>query len=189
MGKPDVEVKLDDINIDVDSESTIDLDSNSTINADLRTELVVPEPIRTESAFAITEPIVTQGSNAINLDIQPIRTESNFAITEPIVSENSSDINLDVKPLVADLCFKLEIGKLPDTCIRRPYQHHFGLTLFGVELFGFNFMGEAQTVIENIPKTPQVALGGQQTVSHQAKGKHPSVQVEPNGGLRIRLQE
>jgi hypothetical protein len=181
MGKPDVEVKLDDINIDVTSESTLD--------ADLRTELVVSQPIRTESAFAITEPIVTQGSNAINLDIQPIRTESNFAITEPIVSENSSDINLDVKPLVADLCFKLEIGKLPDTCIRRPYQHHFGITLFGVELFGFNFAGEAQTVIENIPKQPQVIGGGQQTVVSHRKDKRAAYRAEPSGGLRIRLQE
>ena len=181
MGKPDVEVKLDDINIEVTSDSTMD--------ADLRTELVVPQPIRTESSFAVTEPIVTQSSNTIGLDIEPIRMENAIAITEPIVSENSSDISLDVKPMVADLCFKLEIGKLPDTCIRRPYQHHFGVTLFGVELLGFNFAGESQTVIENIPKKPQVVYGGQQTVAHQTKRRQASVGAEPGGGLRIRLQE
>ena len=181
MGKPDVEVKLDDIHIEVDSDSTID--------ADFRTELVVPQPIRTESSFAVTEPIVTQSSNSIGLDIKPIRTESAIAITEPIVSENSSNISLDVKPLVADLCFKLEVGKLPDTCIRQPYQHHFGVTIFGIELFGFNFAGESQTVIENIPKKPQVVWGMQQTVAHQTKRKHASVSAEPRGGLRIRLRE
>jgi hypothetical protein len=181
MGKPDVEVKLDDINIDVDSDSVID--------ADFRAELVVPQPIRMENALTITDPIITQSSSAMALDIQPIRTESAFAITEPIVMENNSNIGLDVKPLVADLCFKLEVGKLPDTCIRRPYQHHFGVTLFGMEVFGFNFVGEAQTVIENIPKKPVVLGGRQHSVAHQGKGKQTAVHAEPRGGLRIRLQD
>ena len=181
MGKPDIEVKLDDINIDVDSDSVID--------ADFRAELVVPQPIRMENAFTITDPIITQSSSTMGLDIQPIQTESAFAITRPIVMENTSNIGLDVKPLVADLCLKLEVGKLPDTCIRRPYQHHFGLTLFGMEVLGFNFMGEAQTVIENIPKKPLVMGGRQHTVSRQAKGRQTAVQAEPRGGLHIRLQD
>ena len=177
MGKPDVEVKLDDINIDVNSTNTVD--------ADLRTELVVPEPIRTESQLSIPDPIVTQ--HDIGLDIKPLVTESKFAITEPIVSENTSNIGLDVRPLTVDLCFKMEFGPLPQTCIRQPYRHHFGITLFGVEVLGFNFMGESQTVIENIPKKPQVISGGHHTVEQPAAAKRTQNVQPETGGLRIRL--
>ena len=177
MGKPDVEVKLDDINIEVSSDSTVD--------ADFRTELVIPEPIRTESEnrLIIPEPIETN----IGLDVKPLRTESTFAITEPIVSENTSNIGLDIKPMTVDLCFKFDFGELPATCIRQPYQHHFGVTLFGIEIFGFNFTGESQTVIESIPKRPQVAWGGYQMVRQQVRSEQSTVQPSSSGGLRIKL--
>jgi hypothetical protein len=174
-GKGGVEGNIND-GIDV----TNTFDVTLSVPDPIETRIVVPEPIRTESSseFAITQPIVMQNSMA--LDIQPLRTE--LAVTEPIVTESASNIALDVRPMVVDLCFKVEFGDFPATCIRQPYQHHFGITLFGVELLGFNFVGESQTIIDSIPKRPQIAGGTQQrTASHSAS------RAASSQGLHIRL--
>jgi hypothetical protein len=172
MGGKDVDVNLDNIKLDVNSDtyinatmnsdSDIDLDmqSNSDIKIDtsnIRTELVLPQPFRTESRFAITEPIVTQ---------------------------STSNLGLDIRPLVMDFCFKFEFGKLPSACIRQPYQHHFGITLFGMEVLGFNFAGESRIMIDEVQKRPQVAWGGEP--GEHGHAHHREHEAEP-GGLRIRL--
>lgn len=174
MGK-DVEVNLENIKVDIASDSSITHDStiNSTSNitsasninvdtSNMRTELVLP---------------------------QPFETRSEFAITEPIVMRNSSDIGLDIRPLVMDFCFKFEFGKLPATCIRQPYQHHFGITLFGMEVLGFNLAGESRIQIEEVQKRPQVAWGGEPTSrgSHSPRSGGKSSGGGESEGLRIRL--
>ena len=167
-GKGGVEGNIND-GIDVDN--TIDV----TIS--------VPDPIETSSSssFVIPEPI----EMANTIDVRPLSTDSKIAITEPIVSQNTSNIGLDVRPMVVDLCFKLDFGEFPPTCIRQPYQHHFGVTFMGMELFGFNFAGESQIIIENIPKKPRVLPG-----QHHVAAKHNN-RTQPKRdagrGLRIRL--
>jgi hypothetical protein len=94
-------------------------------------------------------------------------------------------MGLDIRPMVMDFCFKFEFGRLPSTCIRQPYQHHFGITLFGVELLGFNLAGETRIMIEDAPKQPQVAWGGEDRRQPSSERRTPP-QVEP-GGVRIRL--
>jgi hypothetical protein len=171
MGK-DVDVNLENIKVDINSDSSITSDSNidaninsqSSINVDtsnMRTELVLP---------------------------QPFRTVSEFAVTEPIVMRNSSDIGLDIRPLVMDFCFKFEFGKLPAACIRQPYQHHFGITLFGMEILGFNLAGESRIQIDEVQKRPQVAWGGEPTSrgAHGARSEGRSGGSESEG-IRIRL--
>ncbi len=179
MGGKDVEVNLENIKVDVNSDSSITSDStinanvnsNSTINSDsnitvdtgnIRTELVLP---------------------------QPFRTESNFAITEPIEMRNTSDIGLDIRPLVMDFCFKFELGKLPAACIRQPYQHHFGITLFGLEILGFNFAGESRIQIDEVQKKPQVAWGGEPGGGPKRgeRGQHRRSGGEDSEGIRFRL--
>lgn len=170
-GKGGVEGNIND-GIEVDN--TLDL----TIS--------VPDPIVTQStnSFIVPQPI----EMANTLEVRPVNltTESRFAVTEPIVSQNTSNIGLDVRPMVMDLCFRLEFGDFPPTCIRQPYRHHFGITFFGMEILGFNFAGESQTIIENIARKPHV-VPGQHRLAEKRGKKSQRVQKDARSGLRIRL--
>lgn len=179
MGGKDVEVNLDNIKFDVTSDSSIDADIESKTNADVKTDLKSDSniDIDLDGSKLRTELVLPQ----------PFRTESNFAITEPIVMENRSDIGLDVRPLVMDFCFKFEFGDLPSTCIRQPYQHHFGITLFGIEILGFNLAGESRVLIEDVVKKPQVVWGGEGHSQGHPSKKRPARRAESDSGLSIRL--
>jgi hypothetical protein len=163
------------------------------INVDF--ELTVPDPIVTQSTA--TANITT--ANGLTLHIpEPIQlnTDSDLTSNSTITSDSQiraqteSGIALDVRPLTMDVCLKLEFGRLPPTCIRQPYKHHFGITLFGVEMLGFNFVGESRVVVEDVRPAPQVAWGGEQAVHHPHGPGHHSknpAHTEDSGGLRIRL--
>ncbi len=56
---------------------------------------------------------------------------SELAITEPIVTQMSTDLDVDVKPLVIDLCLTLGIKDPPRFRVSRPYDKHIGMSLFG----------------------------------------------------------
>ena len=159
-----VDVNLDNIKLDIESDTYMNatMNSDSDIKIDtsnIRTEFVLP---------------------------QPLKTESQFAITEPIVSQSSSDIGLDIRPMVMDFCFKFEFGKLPPACIRKPYQHHFGITLFGMEVLGFNFSGESRTIIGEVQKQPKVAWGSEGR--GKGKGEYKPKSHPGSDNLRIRLE-
>jgi len=170
--------------------------SELTINGldDINVELSIPDPIITQSTLTSTSSLTT--TNGLTLSIpEPIElnTDSTINSTSTINSDSSinsqSGILLDVRPLVMDLCAKIEFGKLPTTCIRQPYKHHFGVTLFGTEILGFNFVGESRIVIEDVQPAPHVVWGGEEAVHHphQHKGSgHQHAQPEADG-LRIRL--
>jgi hypothetical protein len=185
---------------DVDMEVDADIDSSSSIeivgldDIGMRMEIVVPETIRTEGSntFAITEPIRMENDISADLnttmDIKPIQL--------------SNDIDLDIRPVVMDLCFKLEFGGPPPTCIRQPYNHHFGITLFGTEVLGFNFAGESRIIVDEVPKKPQLVLGGSHAAKHgssehrgeyrgegrgEGSDSHSGGRSGDEGGLRIRL--
>jgi hypothetical protein len=165
--------------ITIENTGTVRVDSDNTVaiegldNIRTRTELVVPEPIVTDSKgrveVAVTQPIVTQTEADLSLDVRPL----------------SADLALDVRPLVADLCLKLDIGELPDTRIRQPYQAHFGITLFGLELLGFNFAGEAQLVVQNLPRRPHSVFGEQRI--EPARRQTPVTTAPDTGGIRVRI--
>ena len=113
--------------VNVTNSGTTTVDVLGLDNIDVRTELVLPQPFMAEQVLDLRLP-------------QPLRTEnrSEIAVTEPVVTDNRSRMELDVKPLVVDLCLNLNIGKPPEMCIRQPHNVHFGFTLFGMEIFGFN---------------------------------------------------
>jgi hypothetical protein len=134
---------------------------------------------------------------------QPFRTESRqeVAVTQPVVTEGSNEISLDIRPLTLDLCLNVNMGPPAPACIRQPYTHHFGLTLFGIELMGLNFSGESQTIVQEMPKQPQVAWGkpgpGKRPPGKSApptRSPAPPAAAggqageEPRSGLRIRLE-
>jgi hypothetical protein len=175
MGGKDVEVNLDNIKFDITSDSSIDADIDSDTKTDIKSESNID--IDLDGSNLKTELVLPQ----------PFRTESKFAITEPIVMENRSDIGLDVRPLVMDFCFKFEFGEFPSTCIRQPYQHHFGITLFGIEVLGFNLAGESRILIEDVVKKPQVVWGGEGHSEGRPSRKRATRQAESDSGLSIRL--
>ncbi|MBV7335260.1 hypothetical protein KFU94_44875 [Chloroflexi bacterium TSY] len=184
----DFDIHYDPITIDVNPttvtlEGLDNINSNITLNTpqplktDSRTEVVLPQPLKTE--LAITE---------------PIRTE--LAITEPIRTESKAE--LDVKPLVFDQCLTIKLDPLPPTCIRQPYQQHFGITILGVEVMGFSVSGELRHIVDETDKRPQVVWGGEAkagTISHLPSSHQPTsmppapLQPQSAGGLRIRLSE
>lgn len=168
--------------ISVDMDATIDsMNSMEIIGLDdinMRMELAVPDPIRTEgrNEFAITEPIRMENDLNSVMEIRPIQM--------------ANDIDLDIRPVVMDLCFKLELGGPPPTSIRRPYSHHFGITLFGTEVVGFNLVGESRMIIEELPKKPHLVLGGRHGGSHshhEDHAGHAEGKSGSEGGLRIRF--
>jgi len=171
MGGKNVDVNLDNIKVDIASDTNID----ATMNSDSDIELKSDSNIKIDTSNIRTEFVLPQ----------PLRTESSFTIPDPIVMQNTSNMGLDIRPMVMDFCFKIEFGRPPPTCIRQPYQHHFGITLFGVELLGFNLAGETRIVIEEPAKQPQVAWGGEEH-RHVINSPRPAPQVDP-GGVRIRV--
>jgi hypothetical protein len=130
---------------DVKAEIKGDLSLQQTLKSDNRNELIIPQPIKTESAA-----------------------------------------KLDVQPLAVDQCMRISFGPLPPTCVRQPYQQHFGFTIFGVEIFGFNLEGEGKVLISDLPPKPHVVCGEQPPHQHSAKDAG-GVETTPDDGLRIRL--
>jgi hypothetical protein len=154
--------------VDVDVTGNLQLDSDNSVSIEGL------DNIQTRSELVVSEPIVTDS-----------KARMEVAVTEPIVTRSEADLSLDVRPLVADLCLRLDIGELPDTCIRQPYQAHFGITLFGVELFGFNFSGETQLVVQNLPRRPHNVFGEQRI--EPARRRAPIRAAPDAGGIRVRL--
>jgi hypothetical protein len=157
--------------INVNNSGTTNVDSDSTIeikgldNIKTTTELKLPQPFKTES-------------------------RQELAITQPIVSDAKSALALDIRPVTVDLCLNLNTGPTPPTCIRQPYHNHFGFTLFGMEVFGLNFSGESQVIVQDLPKQPQVAWGGEDSAPRPHPRPDPAVVAAPRearSGLRIRV--
>ena len=173
MGSKGGDISVD-MEADVTSTNTMEIVGLDDIN--MRMEVAVPDPIRNE--FAITQPI--DMNTDLDLDLNTVME------IKPIVMTNNSNVGLDVKPLTLDFCLKLDFGAPPPMCIRQPYSHHFGITLFGTEVLGFNFSGESQTILDELPKRPAVAWGSERAVKHVSAG-HQHKSTGSDSGLRIRL--
>jgi hypothetical protein len=57
--------------------------------------------------------------------------------------------------------------------------------------FGFNFSGESQVIVQDLPKQPQVAWGGEEMAGRPHKtvvvDQPATAQKEGRSGLRIRV--
>jgi len=166
----DLDIHYDPITVN-NNPSTVTIQGLDNIKETLT--LQTPQPLKSETKSDFNFP-------------SPIKTESkvDLAITQPIRTESKAE--LDIKPLEFDQCLTIRIAPLPPTCVRQPYQQHFGVTLFGVEWLGFNLEGELQTVVSDLPRQPQVDWGSEQSARHSPA---PQSQVRPqvDAGLRIRL--
>jgi hypothetical protein len=169
--------------IDVDSESTssVEIMGLDEINAELT--LRVPDTIKTEASNAI--------ETSSTIDVKPLEADIDNTTKLSVDPLNSdSSITVDLKPAVVDLCLTMNMGKLPNVCVRQPYHHHVGITLFGAELWGITVSGEQQTVMEELDRSPKVAWGGTTTAwpPDKAEGSRPAQPATRQaGGLRIQL--
>ena len=178
-------------NVDVNSESTATVDivglDDMDVDADINQTLTLnlPQPLRTE------------GSNVIELkpiDADLDTTNTTHLTVDPLTTTSTTSSTVDLKPVVLDLCLTANVGKLPNVCIRQPYHHHIGLTMFGYELWGISFSGEQQTVIDELDRRPQVAWGGPgmawPPAGARSDGPAHGDRGRPTrdaGGLRVRL--
>jgi hypothetical protein len=133
------------------------------------------------------KPLKADLGTTTHLTIDPLKLE-----LAPLKSDQS--MTLDLKPAVIDLCLTANLGKLPNVCIRQPYHHHIGFTLFGTEVWGYTFSGQQETVIEELDRQPQVAWRGAVATWPPHRPPHsPSASPAPQppsrqaGGLRVRL--
>lgn len=151
----------------IDSESTITSNSNSQLDANTTAQLQIAglDNIRVNSN--------TDSKNDIRL-----------AITDPIRTDSNNRMELDIKPLQTELCLKLGLDRFPSTKICKPLQRHFGITMMGQEVIGFNYSEEKRTVIEDLGHRSFV-VGGPEPCHGKDKPKDRS----DSGGLRIRLQD
>ena len=161
--------------ITVDSDSTVDIVGLD----DIKITASVPQPIRTESKQELLVP-------------QPIRTESKSESKNDTRLETKSDVDsrsalsVDLKPVALDVCMTSST-KLPQGQISQPFNYHFGLTWFGMEIFGFNLGGESRTILQGLPKKSAIEWPAQQNAAAPAPGRddHPTHQHQ---GLRVRIK-
>ena len=108
-----------DVSYDIKSSSsnTVDMVGLDNIKADLKLEL--PQPFKTESANSLEiKPLKADLGTNTHLAIDPLKLELQ---ADPMKADSS--LTLDLKPALVDLCLTTNIGKLPNVCIRQPYNH------------------------------------------------------------------
>jgi hypothetical protein len=149
--------------IDVTSTSTSTIDSESTINSTSNSQLDANTTAQLQIA-GLDNVRVTSNADSKN-DVR-------LAITEPIRTDSSSRMELDVKPLQTEFCLKLGLDRFPSTKICKPIHKHIGITMFGQELFGLSYSEEKKTIIEDLGHRP-VVIGGPETHDCKEKSKSP----------------
>lgn len=175
-----------DVSYDIKSNSTnsVDVLGLDDIKADLKLEL--PQPFKTESSSSLDiKPLKADLGTNTHLAIDPLKLELQ---TDPVKTDSS--FSVDLKPTVVDLCLTTNIGKVPNVCIRQPYNHHLGFTLFGIEVWGYTFSGQQEMVVEELARQPKV-VWGDAVPGWSPSRQAPQVAAPPPsrhiGGLRVRL--
>jgi hypothetical protein len=87
---------------------------------------------------------------------------TDITLHTPDVLRTNSDIRsdsrmfVDLRPVVMDMCATVNFGRVPEACVRQPYEHRIRMTFFGTEIMALEFRGESRTYIENMPGRPTV---------------------------------
>jgi len=100
------------------------------------------------------------------------------------VLDTNSALKVDLQPFQGDLCLKLKLGldHLPSTSICRDGHRHFGITLFGIKVIGFDYGSSSNMLVEDIGQRPFVV--GQRPDHHHHH--HPGFGAN---GIRISVGE
>ena len=160
--------------ITVDSDSAIEVKGLDKIGLTAKIE-----PLAIETTIKIPDPIVTKSDSNSKSDINA-KTDS--------TSDSKNALLVDLKPVVLDVCSTTST-KLPQGEIVQPYNLRFGVTMFGMEMFGFTLGGESRTVMKKLPKKPAVDWPAQQNAPAQPHAASPAPSpAGRSGGLRIRIK-
>jgi len=175
-----------DVEVTSNSTNTVDVVGLNDIKAGITLGLVQPFKTENVNTYDI-KPLTTTSTNTY--DVKPLTTtNTNTYDVKPLKTDSS--LAVDLKPAVVDLCLTMNIGKVPSVCMRQPYRHKVGFTLYGVEMWAFSFSGEQETVIEEMAPRPQVAVSGPGAAWPPARPALPA-NAEPDeahgSGLRIRI--
>ena len=156
--------------VTVDADSTVEVRGLDRINLTARLE---PTPLRTEARQELVLP-------------QPLRTESKLDTKSDVTSDSKSALSVDLRPVALDVCLNSS-SKLPQGQIHQPFSYHLGLTWFGVELLGLNFGGESRTVLQDLPRKPVIDWPAQQNAT-PAPCRDDASSPAPDRGLRVRIK-
>ena len=189
----DIDIHNDPVTVNVGS---TEVNLKGLDNVKSAVSLATPQPLQAKLDLALPQPFKSEAKLDLSLP-KPITTESKINAEGKLTTDSKltteSNAALDIKPLAIDQCVRLSFGSLPPTCIRQPYQQRFGFTIFGIEIFGFNLSGETQVVVPDSSPRPQIAWGGEHSVSTSSQSdrpphEHAQAESQPaTDGLRIRL--
>lgn len=160
--------------VSVDADSTVEVVGLDNIKVTARLE---PTPLKTEARQEIVLP-------------QPLKTESKIDTKSDLTSDSKNALSVDLKPVAMDVCLTSST-KLPQGQIHQPFSYHLGLTWFGTEYFGVNFGGESSTFLKDLPKKPLIDWPAQQNAAPQTPAspvRDVVAPTAPNGGLRVRIK-
>jgi hypothetical protein len=171
------------------------------------------KPISLVSTVQGGEKPIDVGLGDVNIDVgldnvkiqvggteKPLHTITDINVPEEV--KTKTDINsaifskLDVEPVQVDLCLNVGLSKLPKAHIRQPYESHFGVSVLGTELVGFDWSGESNVVIDELSSRPHVEPGREAHTNQSAASALPrrsqgrrrrEIGQSEDGGLRIRL--
>jgi hypothetical protein len=163
--------------ITVDSDSTVDVKGLNDIRVTARLE---PTPLRSESKQELILPQPLKSESKLD-------TKSEVDLDLDVTSDSKSVLSVDLKPVAMDVCLNSST-KLPQGQIHQPFAFHMGMTLFGVEFFGFNFGGESRVVMQDLPKKPLVDWPAQQNAPPPAAYRDDSIPGARDRGLRVRIK-
>lgn len=141
-------------------------------------------PVTINSNVAVTQPIVTQSTSksdsTAGLDLR----------VEPLKVSSDSTSQIDLKPLAIDSCQTLKLAPLPPIKMEQPYSQHFGFTLMGMELWGFNFSGRSETLLHSPakPRHYSVQIPERFDCCGEAAHRSQPAPAQPRSGLRVRVK-
>ncbi len=153
------------VDVDVTSNSSSVMDTDANITSTSRNELASTSTNQIDSK-------ATAQLQVVGLD--------NVRLKADTTADNRTQLEMDLKPLQVDLCLKVGLERFPSTFVCRPSTRHFGVTLFGVEVMGFNYSSEQKTIIEDMRNRPFVVAGLPSGVAPEG-GEHG------HHGVRIRV--
>lgn len=152
---------------------------------------IKPIDITNKNELTVTKPIDLNFTSDAKSDMKSdnksdAKSKLDLAI-EPLKIESDQRSAVDVKPLVIDSCQTsvTKLAPLPPTCIDQPYNHHFGITFLGMELWGFSVNGRSGMVIDNPSRRHALV-----TIPAPPKGHCQDVdprQEPPHRGLKVRV--
>jgi hypothetical protein len=137
--KPGGGGSLPPIQIGINGAFDIDAKTDSTLNATTHSDL-------------------TANTNSVMKADTSSKLDLNAKTNSVLDTNNALRAEVDLKPFQGDLCLKLKLGldHLPSTSVCRDSSRHFGITLFGVKVIGFDYVSGGNTVVEDLGQRPFV---------------------------------